>query len=235
MTRRHQLGLLSILVLVSAAHAQTTGGRPAGMRRLPSPRLASDRIYESMLGVPLTFVTHAPLDTGRLFIVEQRGGILVMNLATQTVNATPFLDIDGIVIDTGTERGLLGLAFHPDYANNGRFYVNYSRNGDGDTVIAEYTVSANPDVANVGSARIVMTIDQPQANGNGGWIGFGPMDGYLYVSTGDGGSYCDDGDGHTAGTGNAQDITGNLLGKILRIDPLAAVPYGTLPTTRSWA
>jgi glucose/arabinose dehydrogenase len=177
----------------------------------------------------LTFATHAPGDTQRLFVTEQRGRILILDLGTLVVNPVPYLDIDSRMLGTG-ERGLLGLAFHPDYASNGLFYVNYTRNGDGDTVIAEYTVTGDPDVADFDSERILLTINQPQSNHNGGWMGFGPNDGYLYIATGDGGNACDSGSGHTTGIGNAQDLTGNLLGKMLRIDPLGDVPYG-IPAT----
>jgi glucose/arabinose dehydrogenase len=164
--------------------------------------------------------THAPGDTGRLFIVEQRGVIRILDLTTNTLNATPFLDIDALVaggVSGNDERGLLGLAFHPDYEVNGFFYVNYTRTGDSDTVVARYT-RLTPDQADAGSASIVMTFDQPQSNHNGGWIDFGPNDGFLYIATGDGGNSCDSGTGHTAVTGNAQDISDNLLGKMLRID-----------------
>jgi glucose/arabinose dehydrogenase len=180
--------------------------------------------------VNLTYATHAPGDPDRLFVLEQRGRILVLDLATVTVLATPFLDIDSRVIDTGNERGLLGLAFHPDYANNGLFYVNYNRNVDGDTIVAEYAVTANPDVADFASERILLTIDQPQSNHNGGWLDFSPLDGFLYIASGDGGNFCDTGTGHTAGIGNAQDVTDNLLGKMLRIDPLGGTPYA-IPAT----
>ncbi|MHC4588358.1 MAG: PQQ-dependent sugar dehydrogenase [Planctomycetota bacterium] len=164
--------------------------------------------------------THAPGDTTRLFIVEQRGVIRILDLTTNTLLATPFLNIDALVAG-GTsgndERGLLGLAFHPDYQNNGFFYVNYTRTIDSDTVVARYT-RLTPDQADTGSASIVLTIHQPQQNHNGGWIDFGPNDGFLYIGTGDGGNSCDVGTGHTAVTGNAQDISDNLLGKMLRID-----------------
>jgi glucose/arabinose dehydrogenase len=180
--------------------------------------------------VALTFATHAPGDPERLFVVEQRGRILILDLGTLTVNATPFLDINSRVIDSGGERGLLGLAFHPDHAESGLFYVNYSRNGDGDTIVAEYALTGDPNVADFNSERILLTIDQPQSNHNGGWMDFGPEDGFLYIATGDGGNACDTGTGHTTGIGNAQDLTSNLLGKILRIDPLGAVPYG-IPAT----
>jgi glucose/arabinose dehydrogenase len=154
------------------------------------------------------FVTAPPGDLGRLFIVEQKTGqIKILNLQTGTLNATPFLTVTGIAT-SGNEQGLLGLAFHPDYASNGFFYVNYTDTA-GDTVVARYQ-RLTDDVADAGSRDILLTFDQPQANHNGGWLGFGPQDGYLHVSTGDGGSACDPGE-------RAQN-TDLLLGKILRID-----------------
>ena len=144
----------------------------------------------------------------------------------------PFLDINNklpTLFALFDEKGLLGLAFHPDYANNGKFYVAYSTrlNARGDpgrqlwwshtNVIAEYTVSEDdPDTANAASERIITAIDWPQFNHNGHWIGFGP-DGYLYISTGDGGYANDWGIGHNVLDGNGQDLL-DLHGKILRID-----------------
>ncbi len=148
-------------------------------------------------------IAHAGDD--RLFIVEQGGVIKILN-ADGSANPTPFLDIDNLV-SSGGERGLLGLAFAPDYSSSGRFYVNYTNNS-GNTVISRYTVSSNPDVANT-SATILLTITQPYSNHNGGKITFGP-DGYLYIATGDGGSAGD--------PGNRSQNTNTLLGKILRID-----------------
>jgi glucose/arabinose dehydrogenase len=162
------------------------------------------------------FVTAPPGDTSRLFIVEQHSGnIRILNLGTLTINATAFLTVTGI--STGSEQGLLGMAFHPDYSSNGYFFVNFT-NTSGNTIVRRYTVSANPDIADSGSALQVLSITQPQSNHNGGWLGFGPNDDYLYIASGDGGGANDTGTGHTTGTGNAQDITGNHLGKLLRID-----------------
>ena len=161
------------------------------------------------------FVTAPPGDSSRLFIVEQHSGrILILNLPALTINATPFLTVSGV--STGNEQGLLGLAFHPDYGSNGYFYVDYTGSDD-DTRVQRFQVSGDPNVADAGSAFTLLEITQPQANHNGGWIGFGP-DSYLYISTGDGGGADDQGSGHTEPGGNAQDTTGNLLGKILRID-----------------
>ena len=144
----------------------------------------------------------------RLFVVEQGGVIKIVDL-NGTVNPTPFLDIQSIV-NAGGERGLLGLAFHPEYQTNGRFFVHYS-NSSGDTQISEFSVStSNPGIANPNSEVMLLTVSQPFSNHNGGTIAFGPQDGYLYIGLGDGG-----GGGDT--DNNAQNPT-LLIGKLLRID-----------------
>ena len=159
------------------------------------------------------YVTSPPGDP-RLFIVEQTGRIRILD-AGGALHSTPFLDLRGDVTG-GNEQGLLGLAFHPDYASNGRFFVHYT-DGRGDTVVERFTVSADPEVANPGSATTILTVDQPFSNHNGGQLQFGP-DGMLYVSLGDGGSAGDP-------LGSGQD-RGTLLGSILRIDVNGASPYG---------
>jgi glucose/arabinose dehydrogenase len=131
------------------------------------------------LNQPVT-ITHA--SDSRLFVVEKPGRIRILR-TDGTVEPTPFLDISGLV-STGSEQGLLGLAFHPQYASNGKFYVDYT-DTSGTTVVAGYHVSANPDIADAASAQTVLTVAQPFANHNGGDITFGP-DGYLYVGLGDG-------------------------------------------------
>jgi glucose/arabinose dehydrogenase len=159
-------------------------------------------------------LTHAGDE--RIFVVEKRGVIYVVDQQGNK-NNTPFLDIRSIVNDFASERGLLGLAFHPNYKENGYFYLNYT-NGSGATVIARYSVSANdPDVADPGSATILLTISQPYSNHNGGCIKFG-SDGYLYIGMGDGGSGGD--------PLNAGQTETTLLGKMLRIDVDGASPYG---------
>ena len=165
----------------------------------------------------------------RLFVVEKGGRIKVLNL-NGTVNTTPFLDISALV-STNSERGLLGLAFHPDYANNGYFFVNYS-NTSGNTVIARYSVyAANPNAANPSSATIVMTINQPFDNHNGGSIKFG-SDGYLYIGMGDGGSGGDPNGYAQNTTIDTNNPTRVLLGKMLRIDVNATIaPFYSIPTT----
>ena len=180
----------------------------------PSHPAASFEIQRLASGLERpVYLTAPPGDRERVFIVEQHSGdIHILRLATGSVEPGPFLSIAGI--STGHEQGLLCLAFHPDYASNGFFFVYYT---DPDTRVVRYQVSADPDVADATSAMAVLSISQPQSNHNGGWLGFGPDD-FLYVASGDGGFANDSGSGHTTGTGNAQDTTDNLLGKILRID-----------------
>lgn len=149
----------------------------------------------------------------RLFVVEKSGVIQILN-ADESVNSTPFLDISSIVGSLGSEQGLLGLAFHPNYPSNPNFYVNYT-NTSGNTVIANYTVSNNPNIANP-SGNILLTINQPYSNHNGGCINFGP-DGFLYIATGDGGNAGD--------PGNRSQNLNSLLGKMLRIDIDNGTPY----------
>ena len=142
----------------------------------------------------------------RLFITEQDGTIRIVK--DGVVMASPFLDIDSQVNSGANERGLLGLAFHPDYANNGYFYVNYN-NSSGTTIISRFSVAQNPDTADPNSELILMSIPQPFSNHNGGELEFGP-DGYLYIGTGDGGAGGD--------PGNRSQNPQVLLGKMLRID-----------------
>jgi glucose/arabinose dehydrogenase len=180
-----------------------------------APRPASAAIELNIVAggiAHLVGVEHAGDGSGRLFLVSQQGRILIYD---GTVRATPFLDISTSV-QFGGEQGLLGLAFHPAYASNGFFYVHYI-NRSGDSVIARYTVSANPNVANPASASVVLTQDQPFANHNGGQLRFGP-DGFLYIAFGDGGSGGDP-------QNNGQRLE-TLLGKVLRIDVDAGSPYG---------
>jgi len=151
----------------------------------------------------------------RLFVVQQTGAIRILN-ADGTINPTNFLTLTNATISSSGERGLLGLAFHPNYATNGFFYLNYT-NTAGNTVIARYTVSSDPNVANPSSAVTLLTINQPFSNHNGGTLKFGP-DGFLYIGMGDGGSG-DDPDNR------AQNINDNL-GKMLRIDVNGPAPYG---------
>lgn len=167
-------------------------------------------------------IAHAGDGTDRLFIVEKSGSIRIIK--NGIVLTEDFLNIHNLV-GTENEQGLLGLAFHPDFVNNGYFYINYTQL-DGATIIARYQVSLqNPDTADSNSQTILLTIPQPRTNHNGGKISFG-SDGYLYIATGDGG-----GAGDPDGYGQSTDT---LLGKILRIDVDSAVPYG-IPADNPYA
>jgi len=163
-------------------------------------------------------ITNAGDGSGRLFVVERTGTIRIIQ--DGQVLPDPFLDISNLVKTDFLEQGLLGLAFHPDYENNGRFFVYYSHyQTNGGLTLEEYGVSAdNPNVANSETSRILFQIPDPYTNHNGGTIKFG-ADGYLYIAIGDGGRAGDPFD-------NAQDLS-NLLGKILRIDvDSEQMPYG---------
>lgn len=160
----------------------------------------------------------------RLFVLEKRGRIKIVDRVTGNVKAAPFLDIYTKVYPIASqsdERGLLGMAFHPDYATNGFFFLNYIK-PTGQTVIARYKVSSNPDSADHNSEVVIMTVHQPYSNHNGGNLMFGP-DGYLYISLGDGGSSGD--------PGNRAQNKDSLLGKMLRID----VNHATAPFYQSAA
>jgi glucose/arabinose dehydrogenase len=200
----------------------------SAMPRRAEAALAGLTRVASGLSAPI-YATHAPGDANRLFIVQRGGAIRILDLTTPTPTllATPFVTVGSI--DAAGEGGLLGMAFHPEYAMNGKFYT-YSTHDNGginmggatspfSTHIREWTVSGNPNVANA-SFSSVLSFPRPQANHVGGWIGFSPTanDGNLYIMSGDGGGDDDNDAGHTAGTGNAQDITSNLLGKALRIN-----------------
>jgi len=161
----------------------------------------------------------APADgTGRIFILEQAGIIRIIK--NGKLLSEPFLDIRNKLskpASSYSEKGLLGFAFHPDYKRNGRFFINYSAptkepGFDHKTVVEEYKVSSNADRADASGGKIILTIEQPESNHNGGDLAFGP-DGFLYIASGDGGGA---GDRHGK-KGNGQDLT-SLLGKILRID-----------------
>ncbi|HVR71162.1 MAG TPA: PQQ-dependent sugar dehydrogenase [Vicinamibacteria bacterium] len=188
-----------------SAGACATGAPVAG-----TPALASTLVAGG-LTMPLD-VQSAPGDPTRLFVVEQRGRIRIVR--GSTVVATPFLDISSGLGCCG-ERGLLGLAFHPGYAQNGRFYVNYT-NPQGHTHVSEFRVTSNADVADPGSERVLLFVAQPFSNHNGGGLAFGP-DGRLYIGLGDGGGGGDPQE-------NGQDL-GTHLGKMLRIDVDGGMPY----------
>ena len=152
----------------------------------------------------------------RLFIVERAGRIRI--IADGAVLPTPFLNISSQVNNSPNERGLLGLAFHPDYETNGYFYVNYTIS-NGDTRVSRFSVANDPNTADPGSEMVILEVDQPEWNHNGGCLKFGP-DGYLYIGVGDGGGFND----NHGPIGNGQN-TQTLLGKMLRIDVDNGTPY----------
>ncbi len=214
------VGLLLALASPACSHSPTSSGGPdTGTVALGLEPVASG------LGA-LTYLTAPPGDTGRLFLVEQSGTIRIVKHGV--LLTTPFLDIHTLV-STGSEQGLLGMAFYPDYATSGRFIVSYTSplgtQSGGTSILARYTVSADPDVANASPDRQLLSVDQPYSNHNGGMITFGP-DGYLYFGLGDGGS-----GGDPQGTG--QDRT-DLLGSMLRLDVSGPAGY-TIPATNPYA
>jgi glucose/arabinose dehydrogenase len=169
------------------------------------------------------YVTFAPGDREHLFVAERSGVVRVLDLGTNEFLDEPLLDISDQTLLDG-ERGLLGLTFHPDFQENGQFFVHHSGAAiaggyDHTAYIRRYEVSDDdPLVADHASETTILRFNQPQSNHNGGWIDFSPRDEFLYIATGDGGGANDAGSNHTPGTGNAQDVTENFLGKILRID-----------------
>lgn len=169
----------------------------------PSPESYEWKIVASGFTRPLD-IQSAGDGSGRLFIIEQPG--LIRILHNDQLRQAPFLDITDRVNDNGNEQGLLGLAFHPHFADNGFFYVNFTRE-DGTTVIARFTASG--DTADPNSEVRLLEVEQPFPNHNGGGLAFGP-DGFLYIALGDGGSGGDP-------QGNGQNLE-KLLGKILRVD-----------------
>ena len=205
--------LLFLLVLGVACSDKTSG---SSVSPLPTanPDYEAVRLFTG-LSSPVDLQA-PPGDTSRVFIVEKTGRIRIAKHGV--LLARPFLDISALV-STGSEQGLLGLAFHPSYASNGKFFVDYT-NLAGDTRVEVYTVSSDPDSA-VPSGTTILAVDQPYSNHNGGQIAFGP-DGFLYIGLGDGGSAGDP-------QGNGQSLA-TLLGKILRIDVDGAAPYAVPPT-----
>lgn len=212
--RRSIVVLLALAFLVIVAALVSAQGAP-----FPTPRL---RPVVTGLDRP-THVTHAGDGSGRLVIVEKPGTIRILH--NGALLPTPFLDITSRVLSTGSEQGLFSVAFPPAGADAGHFYVNYTSRPDGDTVVSRFTITPDdPNRADPNSEEVILTIDQPFANHNGGQLAFGP-DGMLYIGTGDGGSGGDP-------MGNAQNGA-VLLGKMLRIDVESSPqgePYG-IPDT----
>lgn len=199
---------LSFVAFASACSSESEGSLPQGR----GARLQS---VASGLSAPL-YLTAPPGDGSRLFIVEQTGAIRIVK--DGVLLPTPFIDLSARLV-AGGEQGLLGLAFDPDYATNGRFVVHYTDLA-GDTRVSSFQVSADPDVADAGTEQTIFTADQPYSNHNGGQVLFGP-DGYFYLGLGDGGSGDDP-------EGRGQNLA-EPLGSILRMDVRTGTPYSIPP------
>lgn len=194
---------------------ETPGGgevRSSATAELPSIQIDLEKITGD-LNRPVG-MANAGDGSQRLFVLEKQGMIRIIN--NGALVASPFLDITDRVGSTASEQGLLGLAFHPDYASNGFFFVNYT-DLNGDTTVSRFQVTDDPNRADPDSERIVFTLAQPASNHNGGNVVFGP-DSYLYIGTGDGGAANDQ-------FGNGQNGQ-TLLGAMLRIDVDGGDPYG---------
>ena len=199
-------------MLLPACSCDSSGSNPATMRPPPAPTGYRAVRVANGLSQPVG-LTAPPGDTARIFIVEKTGTIRI--LKGSQILSRAFLDISSIV-SNGSEQGLLGLAFHPQYASNGKFYIYYTDKPNGNIHVAEYVVSSNPDSASATNREILFVDHSLQTNHNGGQVAFGP-DGYLYIGLGDGGG---GGDPY----GNGQNLNA-LLAKILRIDIDSGSPY----------
>jgi glucose/arabinose dehydrogenase len=215
------LGVCATLLAVGCGSGPADAGIPGGTAPPPSPERPPFQL--SRLDVETRDAVHvtAPQGDDRLFVVEQAGRVRVIRDGVALPD--PFLDISERVA-SGGERGLLSMAFHPDYATNGTFFLDFT-DTEGDTRVERWSVSGDPDRADPGSSRPILTVEQPYANHNGGHLLFGP-DGMLYVTLGDGGSGGDP-------LGNGQDRT-TLLGTILRLDVDGTATY-TIPPDNPFA
>jgi glucose/arabinose dehydrogenase len=220
--------VFALVILVVAATTTSVWAQDVP----PADQMVRLELVAEDLTAPV-YITSSPDDSGRLFIIDQIGAIYIVTAEGEMLEE-PFLDVRDRMLplrESFDERGLLGLAFHPAFAQNGRFFVYYSaplrdeapEEWDHTSHVSEFLVSENdPDIADPASERVVLQVDQPQFNHNGGTVAFGP-DGYLYISLGDGGGSNDIGTGHPP-LGNGQDIT-TILGSILRIDVDGDQPY----------
>ena len=218
----------------------------------PPPTDANLKLVADNLVAPLS-VVEAPDNSKRLFIVDQVGKVWIIP-QNGTMMSTPFLDITSKLVPLNAgydERGLLSLAFHPNFKTNGKFYVFYTApprpggpapgvNWNNLTRISEFKVSSsNLNQADLATERVLLEADHPQLNHNGGTVAFGP-DGFLYISIGDGGAADDNAPGHvtdwyaTNAGGNAQNVVANLMGKVLRIDVNSGTTY-SIPADNPYA
>jgi glucose/arabinose dehydrogenase len=233
MTTRILCCLFALIAVACSGDSAAPGANPmpsASASESPDGSTGDGAFRAERVGVALEpfvggfvaplFVTTAGDGGHTMFVVEQGGTIRVLD--GQQVLERPFLDISDLT-EAGGEQGLLGLAFHPDYPDDRRFFINYTDDA-GDTVVASYE-AASPTLADEDSAEILLEVDQPYANHNGGHLAFGP-DGHLYIASGDGGSA-----GDPQENGQNPDA---LLGKLLRIDVDAGQPYG-IPSDNPYA
>ena len=233
MPRRH-FSVAAVAVLAAALMMGSAAAQEGSGQVLPSgPTVGVELVAEGL--VQPVHLSEPPDGSERRFVVDQSGVVRVI-MPDGTLLGEPFLDVRDRMVNLMPgfdERGLLGLAFHPGFADNGRLFVYYSaplRDGapagwNHTSHVAEFNVAAtDPNRADPASERIVLQVDQPQFNHNAGDMHFGP-DGMLYITLGDGGGANDVGLGHTPGLGNGQDAT-NLRGSLLRIDVDGADPYG---------
>ena len=203
-----KISLLSLILISLLSHTDNVSAIHSMRAGLAAFEAHHVKFLEvtSGLNQPL-LITNASDGSGRLFIIQRAGQILIHK--NGALLSTPFLNIQSIVNSSGSEQGLLGLAFHPDYETNGRFYTLHTDQNNS-IVLSVFTRSnTNPDQADLNSRVPLLTIPKSYTNHNGGTLAFGP-DGYLYWSTGDGGSGGDP-------DNNAQNLN-SLLGKILRLD-----------------
>ncbi len=212
-----EASIVGLFLAIVVSSAMGCSEDPVCCGPLPSGELAVE-VVATGLSNPLALTS--PKGDERQFVVEQQGRIRIIR---DTLFTIPFLDIAGIV-QSGGERGLLGLAFHPAYGSNGLFFVYYTNNG-GDTRVVRYSVSADPDAADPASGAMILSVAQPFSNHNGGALVFGPG-GMLYIGLGDGGNGGDP-------LGHGQDST-TLLGSVLRIDVDGGSPYA-IPSDNPFA
>src|SRR5205814_3311159 len=200
------------VLAIAACHSDSTGPGDGGGPLLPGLTLKLDPFISSGLSAPVFLAQ--PLNDGRIFVVEQAGRIRVIR--NGVLQTTPFLDITSRVL-SGGERGLLSVAFHPQYATNHFFYVYFTTQTNGDIRIERFTTTSNAEVADPASSKLILTAPHSTyANHNGGLLSFGP-DGMLYAGLGDGGGGGDP-------LGNGQNFN-SLLGSLLRLDVDHGDPY----------
>lgn len=237
-TLMYKIACFSVALVACYANSQFAVGAISGTTRIASG-----------LNAPV-FASFAPGDNTHMFVLEKDGAVKVVDVNAKTVLSTNFLTINDT--DAGGEGGLLGLAFHPGYnqptsPGYRKFYIYVTVDNGGvivpggtaasatspySTHIRQYTASSNPLIAETAFTPI-MDFPRPQENHVGGWIGFGPKDGYLYINSGDGGAGYDQSPGHFEPAGNAQTLTNNLLGKQLRIDVNSDAFTGTADPTNT--